>query len=321
MRSAPALACWLADPRARAASHADTLSAARWWQQRGEVRAFRDMLDAAAPRDTGAVIAAADTLFDAHKLFDALIERLVAGAARDPFFRPPFRAIEHDAQSGLLLIDDPRCPIQLSVLPLSDVARRKVAAGGAGAIGFPGTVGVYRFVRAGAARLSIWRAPAIGAQFDMAAPPSCIFGHEQTLRDGDRLVLDGRRTAFVIEHAAADIVLLQATVAAGRAPFAVDFDAATGRCLGARSTDEAGSRAQLIATLLRTLRRTDAFDAIAALTDDADFALRWHAMRELLALDTTRALPLLGRMAAHDAHRDVRQAADATLARVAACQG
>ena len=67
-------------------------------------------------------------------------------------------------------------------------------------------------------------------------------------------------------------------------------------------------------TLLRHLGRTDAAPLFAEATQADDFALRWHAMRELVALDPAAALPRLTAMAAADPHPEVRRAAQATLA-------
>ena len=65
-------------------------------------------------------------------------------------------------------------------------------------------------------------------------------------------------------------------------------------------------------TLLRHLGRTDAAPLFAAETKATDFAARWHAMRELVALDPAAARSHLKAMAASDPHPEVRRAAAAT---------
>src|SRR3546814_7484472 len=67
-------------------------------------------------------------------------------------------------------------------------------------------------------------------------------------------------------------------------------------------------------TLLRHLGRTDAAPLFAAETKAGDFAARWNAMREFVALDPAAAAPHLAVMAAGDPHPEVRRAAQATLA-------
>src|SRR3546814_12948056 len=67
-------------------------------------------------------------------------------------------------------------------------------------------------------------------------------------------------------------------------------------------------------TLLRHLGRTGAAPLFVAETRSEDFAARWHAMRELIALDPAAARPHLAAMAASDRHSEVRAAATATLA-------
>src|SRR3546814_8533818 len=66
-------------------------------------------------------------------------------------------------------------------------------------------------------------------------------------------------------------------------------------------------------TLLRHLGRTGAAPLFVAETRSEDFAARWHAMRELIALDPAAARPHLAAMAASDRHSEVRAAAAATL--------
>ena len=66
-------------------------------------------------------------------------------------------------------------------------------------------------------------------------------------------------------------------------------------------------------TLLRHLGRADAAPLFDAETRSSDFAARWHAMRELIALSPAAARAPLTRMAAHDPHPEVRAAAQATL--------
>ncbi|HMP46095.1 MAG TPA: HEAT repeat domain-containing protein, partial [Sphingopyxis sp.] len=65
---------------------------------------------------------------------------------------------------------------------------------------------------------------------------------------------------------------------------------------------------------LRIFGRRDAAPLFAEAARTEDFAARWTAMRDLVALDATAAHPLLAQMAAHDPHPEVRRAAAATLA-------
>lgn len=66
--------------------------------------------------------------------------------------------------------------------------------------------------------------------------------------------------------------------------------------------------------VLRQFGRIDAAPFFVAETKAEDFAARWNAMRELVALDPATARPLLAAMAASDPHPEVRRVAAATHA-------
>jgi HEAT repeat protein len=136
------------------------------------------------------------------------------------------------------------------------------------------------------------------------------------LRDGELLVVDGRHQSYVIEHAAGDLVAVQASVKRDRAPLSVEYDAVTHAFVGCSATDDGASRIQMITTLLRKMRCEEAFPVIAQFLDDPHFFVRWHVMRELLGLNAAAALPHLCRLANGDPHPEVRRAAGAVLARV-----
>jgi HEAT repeat protein len=100
----------------------------------------------------------------------------------------------------------------------------------------------------------------------------------------------------------------------GAAPLSAEYDSVTRRLVGASSTDDAGSRIQLMLTLLRAAGRRDAAPLFEAFAQSGPFHARWQAMREFLGLDPEAALPCLRAMAAHDPHPEVRAAAGGTLA-------
>src|SRR3546814_16480585 len=63
----------------------------------------------------------------------------------------------------------------------------------------------------------------------------------------------------------------------------------------------------------RSTRTDTLFPYTTLFRSSEDFAARWHAMRELIALDPAAARPHLAAMAASDRHSEVRAAAAATL--------
>jgi hypothetical protein len=260
-----------------------------------------------------AVLALARSFLEDDGSIRTLVAAAIAGAAADPFCRPPFRASRNAVQDGLLLFSDPVLTIQAAVLEADRFAIQRTTGEPPPPIAFSGQRSLFRFVAARGARLSIWSAPAIGADFTASAGTRCRLSGTRELADGDIVEFDGRCESFVVESVASDLVYLFASTPLGSAPVGVEYDAASLEPVAASSTDEAGSRSQMMLALLRTMGRADAAPLFAEALSTPHFHTRWQAMREFLALDAGLALPHLERMAAADPHPEVRAAAAATL--------
>lgn len=255
-------------------------------------------------------------LFADHAWVDVLVSGLARKMLGDPFFDPPFRNLNSDVQTGLLIFEDEKVSIAAGVTTALKLAARKNRPRGATSVGFNGQLNVFKFVKAGGATLSFWEAPAIGADFSAAEAGACRRTGARRIQDGEIIVLDGRRESYVIEGLRGSMVLLQATIAVGQAPLSVEYDSETGAYVGCTATGDTSSRIQMITTLLRKLDHQAAFPAIAAFLDHPDFFVRWHVMKELLGLDARAALPHLKRMAASDPHPEPRRAARIVLDRI-----
>jgi hypothetical protein len=249
---------------------------------------------------------------------DAVIDQLAEQLRRDPFFDPPFSAINSDVHTGLVLFEDMRVSVAAGVTRVADLAAKKTAKRGATSVGFSGRVSVLKFVRAGGARISLWEAPPITAQFTASDAGQCVRTGERHLADGDILTIDGRRQGYVIEQARANLFVIQAEINLDQAPVSVEYDSATRAYVGCSATGDGSSRIQMITTLLRKLGCEASFPVLAGFLDHQDFFVRWHVMRELLGIDAEAALPHLKRMAARDSHPDVRRAARSVLDRLQA---
>jgi hypothetical protein len=265
--------------------------------------------------DAESVAAAVGTLFDDDAFVGDLIEGLASAMRRDPWFEPPFRHMSGGIHRGIVVYEDELVSVALAVTDVHRLAAKK-AGGGGGSILFSGQVELFRFVRAGGARLAFWSAPPITAAFSAATAGRCRRDGERSIADGETLRVDGRRESFVIEHAAANLFVLQASVKPDRAPVAAEYDAVTHEYVGCSAADDSASRIQMITTLLRKLGCEAAFPAIAEFLDHPSFFVRWHVMRELLGLDAEAALPLLKRMAARDPHAETRRTARTVLDRI-----
>lgn len=309
-----ALGAWLEDKAARAA----TAAAMRAQQDAmAAIPAFIELKQAlrpAAERGAAAVLALALRLLEDDATIAAILDRAISAAAADPFCRPPLRASRNEVQDGLLLFSDPALTIQVAVMSADALAIKRASSQGPAAIAFTGQRSLFRFVRAGGATLSVWTASVIGPGFTAAAAGPCRLRERRQPADGEVIEFDGRCESFVVDSARSDLIYLFAATPLEAGPVAVDYDPQTLEPIAASSTDDAGSRTQLMLALLRTMGRRDAAPLFAELLPARHFHARWQAMRELLALDTQLALPHLRRMAGADPHPEVREAAAATLA-------
>lgn len=312
------LEAWLADRgKQRRTQRAVDEFALEW--SRGPVhQRFGQALATLPEQSAEAVAEAIRGLFADDLWVDALIDGLAARLAADPFFAPPFRALNSDIHEGLLVFDDERVSIAAGVANVARLAAKKTAPRGATSVGLTGQVTVLKFVRAGDALLSFWEAPRITAGFTAADAGTCARTGEKRLRDGDILIIDGRHRTYVIEQACANLVVVQASITLDQAPLSVEYDSTSGSFVGCSATGDGASRIQMITTLVRKLDCDGAFEAVAGVIGHPDFFVRWHVMRELLGIDAAAALPHLKRMAARDPHPDARRAARIVLDGLAA---
>lgn len=312
-----ALQRWIVDVDAQQRTQAGVDAFADRWNRGPVHRRFDAVMAGAKGRDAESIAEAATTLLADEAWVDALVTGLSDALLADPYFEPPFRHINSDIHSGLVVFEDDNVSIAAGVSRAVQLATKKGGGKrGPRSVSFSGQLTLFRFVRAGGARISFWEAPPITADFSGASAGRCVRTGERPLADGEIVPIDGRHQSFVIEHSRSNLVILQATVKPDRAPLSVEYDAATGAYVGCSAADDSASRVQMISTLLRKLGDAAAFPAIAAFLDHPDFFVRWHVMRELLGLDAGAALPHLKRMAAGDPHAETRAAARSILDRV-----
>ncbi|MEA3038876.1 MAG: hypothetical protein QOE79_1389 [Sphingomonadales bacterium] len=308
------LALWLADPLAQRRSRQAMEDSAGAVARLPAFAALASGLAAAEREGADAVLALARALLDDEAAVRACLDLLITTAARDPFFRPPLRAVNGQVQSGLVLFHRPALTVQLVAMSADGIAEKRFRRGaGPASIFFTGQRSVFRFLDAGGATLSLWEVPEIDARFAAEGSGRCRLVGRRALADGDRIEVDGRRHAFLVEEAPRDLVYVQATTPLGAGPVTAEYDWATRRLVGTSSTDDASSRIQLMLTLLRASGRRDAAPLFAELAASGPFHARWQAMREFLGLDAEAALPSLRAMAAADPHPEVRSAAAETL--------
>jgi hypothetical protein len=288
MRPGPALTGWAGDRAAQAESEARAAAVARAWNEDPARRRIDAVLDG---DDLEAGLSA---LFANAVWLRALLGPLVSGLARDPFFQPPLRIGGDGHRMGMVLARDERATVTLSII--------RPGGGDPATATAAGRVQLLRYIRPGGASVELR---------PVAGGPASL----RPLEDGDTVRIDGRTTASALIGQRSTIILVSASLAAGRSQVVRIFDRATGALLRASATDEADSRAQLLLSLLRASGRADAADCFAEASRSEASGLRWEAMREWLLTDAAAALPRLAEMATGDPDHDVRAAAAATLHR------
>lgn len=310
------LSAWLADITAQHRTRRTIDAVAMEWRSSAAYRRL-DAAFATAADDSAETCAAIAAALLTDGWVDALVASLADRLRSDPLAEPPFQMVDSDFHKGLVVYDRPEVSIALGAINVGRLAAKKTAPRGATSINFTGKISVLRFIRAGGACLSFWEVPQIGADFSLAAAQLCRDAGKRRIADGEVLIVDGRREAYVIEHARANMLLAQAEISAGQAPVRVEYDSASLAAIGCSANDDGASRIQMMATLLRKLDRRAAFPVLASFLAHPDFFVRWHVMRELIGLDAHAARPHLAALAERDTHPDVRAAAQATLTRLA----
>lgn len=119
----------------------------------------------------------------------ALIEPLLAALGEDDWFQPPLRVSRDPLRIGAVLFDDPQVTISATVLSADVLASMPPAQ----SVVVPGRLAVVRYCRGGGARLRRWQAEAITGAFSAENAAPCRPIKPLFLRDGDVLLVDGRR--------------------------------------------------------------------------------------------------------------------------------
>ncbi|HET6524742.1 hypothetical protein [Sphingopyxis sp.] len=248
----------------------------------------------------------------------ARLDAALALLAADPFARPPLRLVgggdsgAGGGPGGLVLADRGIVRLTLLVRPAGSCI-----APPATAVFVPGRAAIR--VLAGGGGSLVAHEVAVGAAeeaggFTASAASPCRSQPPRALRAGELLRLDTARQSWSLADARRDVLLLELAVQPPSPLPIRAYDVASGRLIHVSASRRDSSFRAMALTLLRHLGRTDAAPLFAAEAKVADFAARWHAMRELVALDPAAAHPHLAAMAVTDPHPEVRCAAAATSA-------
>lgn len=263
-----------------------------------------------APPET-AVAALAPWIDDIGWLRDRLGQAM-ALLAGDVFARPPLRPVGDSAFGGLLLAE--AGPVRITLL----VRRFEAAAASDAttALFAPGRMRL-RILAAGGATIhrhyvNVSATEEAGG-FAAATAPPCTTAAPRPLVTGEIFALDTAREAISLTGGTGDVLMLELAVQPPSPLPVRAYDVESGRLVHVSASQRDSSFRGMALALLRTLGRADAVPLFTAETKAVDFAARWNAMRELVALDSAAAAAPLACMAASDPHPEVRRAAAATL--------
>lgn len=303
-----------ADPARRAAIRAAVAElGAAWSAADSAPGGLLTAIDALADAPPDVVIAALLPWLSDRRWLAGRLGSALALLRADPFARPPLRPVGggDEAVGGLVLADRGAVRLTLRLWPGGSPATAPI-------VFIPGRAAIRILAAGGGAQLyahhvAVSEAEEAGVFTARAAAP-CRTTPPRPLKTGETLFLDTARDSFTLVPGAADVLLLELIVQPpSRLPIRT-YDPATGRLLHVSASSRDSSFRTMALTLLRHLGRPDAAPLFAAETQSEDFAARWHAMRELIALDPAAARAPLEAMAADDPHPEVRAAAKATLA-------
>lgn len=240
------------------------------------------------------------------------LDAALALLAADPFARPPLRMVGGSDGGGLVLADRGAIRLTLQLRPFTP---NGTAPGTA--VFVPGRAAIH-ILDCGGAELRVHSVTVSAVEeaggFTAKDAARCVTQPPRPLGTGETLILDTARESFTLHGAGRDILYLELTVQPpSRLPIRA-YDITSGRLTHISASRRDSSFRQMALTLLRQLGRTDAAPLFVAETASEDFAARWTAMRELVALDPAAALPHLAATAAADPHPEVRRAAATTHA-------
>ncbi|MGV7122053.1 hypothetical protein [Sphingopyxis sp. 550A] len=293
----------------RAASHLD----ARWRDEDGAPGGLRAAMAAVAAEPPAVALAALMPWLAEPGWLARRLDEAAALLAADPFAVPPLPPVGGgEGAGGLLLAEHGSIQLTLRI-------QRFEWRGEAPAIArfVPGAAAV-RFLATGGASIQRHCVAVSAAEeagvFTAAAAAPCRSETARSLVTDECLIFDTARESFTLADATGDIMFLELAVQPPLPLPVRAYDVASGRLVHLSSSRRDASFRQMGLALLRAFGRRDAAPLFAAEIEAGDFAARWAAMRELIALDPAAALPHLGRMAASDAHPEIRRAAAATLA-------
>lgn len=259
-------------------------------------------LDGANPEKIEAALA--PLLQHPDWLFD-LVARSMQALAADPMYQPPLRVIRSDVMTGMIVVDTGYIAIAPLIIDAAKLHEHQLRTNQT--VSFAGGHSITYIMRSGGARVTFYEQQH-GQHALITGTP------KRPLRDGELILCDDTVESLMLHPGDTDLAMIRVYIRTLKTAPVNEFSASTGQLVRRASNNDAGSRAQMMLTMLRTSGHPDAGAACALMLQSSDSDTRWHAMREYLGSDASTALPMLQQLADHDPDAAVREAAIQTLA-------
>ncbi|UHH09654.1 hypothetical protein LU699_15530 [Luteimonas fraxinea] len=244
---------------------------------------------------------------------ETLVNEELSRFTQSPIYSAAVRTVDTDVFNGFVLYDDEE--IRVSLVTVGAIALRvkknKRDQNTVYGTTMQGTDSLIRFVKSGNAVLNLWKSEAFGrnealtTRFMKPVP-------DAALSDDDVLFMEGGVDGMSIASLDSSVLFILVVRNRARIPVNAHYSS-DGQLHSCTASDMKSSRIQLLATLIRELDWKAGSEHLSNLSDHPDHFVRWHLMRELVALDQPVARVRIERAATEDPHPQVREAAIKTI--------
>lgn len=227
---------------------------------------------------------------------DALISKLLDIKRITPLYFPGLKAIELDYFNAVEIFSHPKASIVLSVVDHTKIGEAFSDYDHINVMSF--TTYLY-FIKATAAKIYLYES-------DPGRTCSKAVIDAQT---GMVVKVEGGRNSMKFMSAEEDLVVLGVNFFENNVKECSRISVKDASVVSKSSSDLAWQRIFMYSSLLRLMDRTDAISSLGMHLKHEDPSLRWHVMREILAMDSNLAAPLLENLAQNDPCPDVKRLA------------
>lgn len=304
---------WLDDDNRQHSGQERTIAARRRLEALPPIAVFKQAVDGLGEGDGDAIGEAIEALCADTEWVNTLVRDWITEAREDCFFVPPFRPASGGFHENALLLELPASTISLCVIDPGRLSARKQKGAGKGSIFFPGNRTWLKFIETGGLRMSFWEAPGHCDSGVIDTAP-CVRTGARQIDPGELIALNMATQSYLFDHAEGPALFLHGELRVGGAVLAREYDAVSGLFAGQSGGSEIWSRVQMMTSFLSLSGARDAAAVFDRIIAEAPFYVRWHVMREWVALNPGSAMSRLIEMARNDPHHEVRTAACQTLA-------